>query len=244
MRRSPSNAKPRFCDCGGRLRYRDARKYSIPGVPVGAHRWVCESCGAVRTRWQAASPEERERERAQSRRASAAFRRRVRALIAEAKDKPCADCGHRFASCAMDLDHVRGAKSFTVSKAVQLAFATTLPRVRREIAKCEVVVRTAIEFAQRRGATSTVARHAGDRTQPRMRAGRQLQRASGVAWPVRRSSEVLRRSIRLSICTSDTANLSGATPSGRRSGDRARLPREKGYEGARTSRYTAARAAA
>ena len=64
MRRSPANAKPRFCDCGGRLRYRDARKYSIPGVPVGACRWVCESCGAVRTRWQAASPEEKEREEA------------------------------------------------------------------------------------------------------------------------------------------------------------------------------------
>src|SRR5215207_9552081 len=86
----PHDAKPRFCDCGGRLRYRDARKYSIPGVPVGAHRWVCEGCGAVRTRWQASSREENERERAQSRRASAAFRRRVRALIAEAKDKPCA----------------------------------------------------------------------------------------------------------------------------------------------------------
>jgi len=67
------------------------------------------------------------------------FRRRIRALIAEAKDKPCDDCGGRFPSCAMDLDHVRGAKSFTVSKAVQLAFATTLPRVRLEIAKCEVV---------------------------------------------------------------------------------------------------------
>lgn len=139
MRKPSRNAKARLCDCGGRFRHRDARKHSIPGVPEGAHRWVCEKCGALKTRWQVLTPAEKERERAQSRRASAVFRAQIRALIAEAKDRPCEDCGGRFPTCAMDLDHVRGEKSFKVSEAVQLAFATTLERVRFEIAKCEVV---------------------------------------------------------------------------------------------------------
>jgi hypothetical protein len=57
---------PRFCRCGGRLRYRDSRRHRLPGVSQG-HRWVCESCGAIKTRWEAATPEERAREREQSR---------------------------------------------------------------------------------------------------------------------------------------------------------------------------------
>lgn len=131
--------KARFCECGGRLRYRDARKYSIAGVPDGAHRWICEDCAAVKTRWEAATPEERQRERAQSRRASARFRARIRLLIAAAKNRPCADCGGRFPTCVMDLDHVRGQKEFKVSEAVQRAYGTNLARVRAEIAKCDVV---------------------------------------------------------------------------------------------------------
>jgi len=83
--RSPTTA--RFCECGGRLRYRDARRHSMPGLRQG-HRWVCESCSAIKTRWEAATPEERERERAQSRRASAKYRGRIRAIIAEAKNQP------------------------------------------------------------------------------------------------------------------------------------------------------------
>ena len=120
------------------MRYRDARSYSLPGVSQG-HRWVCESCGAVKTRWEAATPEERAREREQSRRASAVYRRRIRAIIEQAKDRPCADCGRRFPTCAMDLDHVRGAKEFKVSEAVQRAYALSMKRVLEEIAKCEVV---------------------------------------------------------------------------------------------------------
>jgi hypothetical protein len=91
------------------------------------------------TRWEVATPEERERERAQSRRASAAHRQRIRALIEEAKAKPCTDCGGFFPTCVMDLDHVRGTKEFKVSEAVQAGYAYPLDRVRAEIAKCDVV---------------------------------------------------------------------------------------------------------
>jgi hypothetical protein len=130
--------RARFCECGGRLRYRDARRHSIPGVR-GGHRWVCMSCGAIKTRWEAATPAERGRERIQSRRASAKLRARMRAIIAKAKNRPCADCGKLYPTCAMDLDHVQGEKKFKVSEAVQLAYASSLDDLRAEIAKCEVV---------------------------------------------------------------------------------------------------------
>jgi hypothetical protein len=39
----------------------------------------------------------------------------------------------------MDLDHVRGAKAFKVSEAVQAAYAYPVDKVYAEIAKCEVV---------------------------------------------------------------------------------------------------------
>lgn len=130
--------RARFCECGGRLRYRDARRYSIPGGR-GGHRWVCISCGAIKTRWEVATATERERERIQSRRASANIRARIREIIVEAKNRPCADCGKRYPTCAMDLDHVRGEKKFKVSEAVQLAYGSTLDQLRAEIAKCQVV---------------------------------------------------------------------------------------------------------
>ncbi len=130
--------KSRFCECGGRLRYRDARRYPIAGSQQ-EHRWVCESCGAAKTRWQAATVEERERKRAQSCRASAKHRALIRSLIEEAKNVPCADCGGRYPTCAMDLDHVHGAKEFKVSEAVQRCYGLVFERVRAEIAKCEVV---------------------------------------------------------------------------------------------------------
>ena len=120
------------------MRYRDARRHPIPSVVTG-HRWVCERCGAAKTRWEAATTEERERERAQSRRASAKQRNRIRKIIEKAKARPCADCGGRFPTCVMDLDHVRGTKAFKVSEAVQAAYAYPLEKVYTEIAKCEVV---------------------------------------------------------------------------------------------------------
>lgn len=130
--------RARFCECGGRLRYRDARQYPMLGVRRG-HRWVCSSCGALKTRWEAASPDERERERAQSRRASAKYRARIRAIIVEAKNRDCADCGGRFPSCVMDFDHVRGEKKFKISEAVQRAYGLSFDRLRAEIAKCDLV---------------------------------------------------------------------------------------------------------
>lgn len=69
-------------------------------------------------------------------RVDCAARRTARvALLAKCRDKPCADCGNRFPTCAMDFDHVRGEKSFTVSSQP----GATMKRLLAEIAKCDVV---------------------------------------------------------------------------------------------------------
>src|SRR5581483_11766776 len=69
-------------------------------------------------------------------------RLRVEAVIFDAKDRPCVDCGIRLPAPCMELDHVRGQKEFDVSrsrgdKRTGKGYAT-LPEIRAEIAKCEV----------------------------------------------------------------------------------------------------------
>jgi hypothetical protein len=59
--------------------------------------------------------------------------------IREAKEVPCADCGHRYPYCVMDFDHRPGEK-----KRFNLANAAGSPRlsweaIAAEIAKCDVV---------------------------------------------------------------------------------------------------------
>lgn len=49
------------------------------------------------------------------------------------KDAPCVDCGGRFPPCAMDFDHVRGAKSYTIG-----ASAMRRKSLPAELAKCEL----------------------------------------------------------------------------------------------------------
>lgn len=60
-----------------------------------------------------------------------------RAFIAEIKDVPCVDCGHRFHHCAMDFDHVRGVKSFNIAQ--QLNHRTLDEIIEEIVSKCEVV---------------------------------------------------------------------------------------------------------
>lgn len=82
---------------------------------------------------------ERDPERAKEwgRKSAAAGRAERRAVILEAKTRPCADCGGVFHPECMDFDHVRGEKGFNVGRAV----CQTIPveRLRAEMAKCEVV---------------------------------------------------------------------------------------------------------
>ena len=57
-------------------------------------------------------------------------------LIGKAKDKLCMDCGGRFPPEAMDFDHVRGKKLFTIGGG---AAGRSLKALHAEMAKCDVV---------------------------------------------------------------------------------------------------------
>lgn len=60
-----------------------------------------------------------------------------RAFIRKAKDKPCADCGRSFPTCAMDFDHRPGTvKLFTLATG---ACSYGMKKIIEEIAKCDVV---------------------------------------------------------------------------------------------------------
>ena len=86
-------------------------------------------------------------------------RAEIREVIVEAKRRPCADCGVRFASEAMEFDHVpgRGGKLFALSRSsaselincwtrrgrigslAQVRVKRSVRAVLAEIAKCDVV---------------------------------------------------------------------------------------------------------
>lgn len=59
-----------------------------------------------------------------------------RARVEEAKRKPCVDCGHIFPSVAMDLDHVKGKKTYNIGTAYRWL---SMMKLEEEIAKCEPV---------------------------------------------------------------------------------------------------------
>jgi hypothetical protein len=63
--------------------------------------------------------------------------RRIRKLAEEAKARPCADCGVRYAPWQMDFDHVLGKKVMRVAELV--ARKVSIRKLMAEIAKCEVV---------------------------------------------------------------------------------------------------------
>lgn len=61
----------------------------------------------------------------------------IRAMLVNAKDVPCMDCGRRYPTCVMELDHVRGTKRFELSDA--RATSASFETIRDEIMKCDVV---------------------------------------------------------------------------------------------------------
>jgi hypothetical protein len=58
--------------------------------------------------------------------------------VLEERSKPCVDCGACLPPEVMDLDHVRGEKSFTLASGVVARSSVTAEMVESEIAKCEV----------------------------------------------------------------------------------------------------------
>lgn len=61
---------------------------------------------------------------------------RLRAIVLEAKDKPCTDCGIRYPFYVMQFDHLPGTiKKLNLNQAHRSSYAVIMA----EIAKCEVV---------------------------------------------------------------------------------------------------------
>ncbi|GIJ10744.1 hypothetical protein ACFFMR_18940 [Micromonospora andamanensis] len=64
-------------------------------------------------------------------------REAIKALLREAKSKPCADCGIQYPYYVMQFDHSPGEKAFTIGDAGRRNIA--LSRIAAEVARCEVV---------------------------------------------------------------------------------------------------------
>jgi hypothetical protein len=65
-------------------------------------------------------------------------KQRMLALMRQAKEKPCADCGQRFPYYVMDFDHLPGERSHDLSMA-ELAMLRSRAALLDEISKCDVV---------------------------------------------------------------------------------------------------------
>src|SRR5690242_8399295 len=69
------------------------------------------------------------------------WERKMRGLILEAKDRPCADCGGRWPAVVMEFDHRPGSnKQFNLGD--QRARKNGLAVVQEELAKCDVLCPT------------------------------------------------------------------------------------------------------
>lgn len=67
---------------------------------------------------------------------SLSYRKQSRAMMREAKNQPCKDCGVKYPYYVMQFDHVRGTKEFNIGVVGPTA---SRDRMMNEIAKCEVV---------------------------------------------------------------------------------------------------------
>lgn len=61
---------------------------------------------------------------------------RTTEFLRSIKKRPCTDCGFRFNPWQMQFDHVRGRKLFVIASS---GADVSVSKLRREIAKCEVV---------------------------------------------------------------------------------------------------------
>ena len=117
MRHANEPASKECKTCGEIKRIEDFSKVKLTksGVPV---RWnVCNPCRSQQNR------------RAPSAQAKLAY-------VAQAKDRPCMDCGIKWPKECMDFDHVRGDKKHNIGTAY---WWISMAQLETEIAKCDVV---------------------------------------------------------------------------------------------------------
>lgn len=76
----------------------------------------------------------KDRIRIKKRQQRVAYLRKLRAVLNEAKSKPCADCGQNYPPYVMDFDH-KGNKEFVISDSLFKGIS----KLEQEMAKCDVV---------------------------------------------------------------------------------------------------------
>lgn len=104
-------------------------------------RYRCQGCGRLWTRWAAAGPQQRARERSQSRTWAAGRREEMRSIIRAAKARPCADCGGEWPHYVMHFHHRDPAtKDAVIGHMIRApGAARAIERLREEIEKCDVL---------------------------------------------------------------------------------------------------------
>jgi hypothetical protein len=96
---------------------------------------ACKGCHRTYTAKHYA--DNKEYYKAKARKRDAAVGLVLKAIIRDAKSKPCIDCNEPYPTYVMDFDHVRGVKLFEIGHAVSKG--VSVPTLLAEIAKCEVV---------------------------------------------------------------------------------------------------------
>jgi hypothetical protein len=125
---------PRTRRCTGCGEDLPVEAFAIKDRTRGTRQARCGAClRASRRTWYAANAES---VRETVRISRAERHRRNAAIIRQAKDRPCTDCGAVLNPEQMDFDHVRGQKLFDVARMVR---DSSVERLLFEIAKCEVV---------------------------------------------------------------------------------------------------------
>jgi len=77
--------------------------------------------------------------KAKARTANIRHQEMLQVIMRHAKSKPCLDCQQPYPHYAMDFDHVRGKKSFTIGLAARRGNWLPKEKLLREIKKCDPV---------------------------------------------------------------------------------------------------------
>lgn len=85
-----------------------------------------EKCIAAAIKWRKENLEKAKKN-------SLNFKEKIYKIIVELKSNPCSDCGNKFLPCAMDFDHIKGKKTFSLNS------MRSEKSMLEEIAKCELV---------------------------------------------------------------------------------------------------------
>lgn len=101
---------------------------SCKTLPANSYNTYCKKCACDR---------QKKYLKAGNYRPNKVYKEKVRKMVLDAKNKPCADCMVIYPYYVMDLDHVRGSKKFNLSQATSHRRALT--SVQEEIQKCDAV---------------------------------------------------------------------------------------------------------